>query len=188
MKNKCNTVFLLTICLFLGITTKAQLYVKQSKSAYLFYQTSHLRQLPFTYKASETELMQFKTKKDSIVDVVVDSINAGICYGHFIFHKSVDARDFRFVLRRLGQSSMYVNDVKILQQSLFTELELQNSKQVVFDVDESKLSANSLREANALHAKLFYARMHNYTKHLYSGEITKLEEAITVVLNSIRGK
>jgi len=187
MKNKCN-VLLLSICLFCGINTKAQLFLKQSNSSYLFYQTSKVNQLAFVFKGSNTELMNFKSISDSVIDVTIDSLKDGNCFGHFTFHRSIDARDFRLLLRRLGLSLLYVNNVKILQQSLLTEKELMNLKQVVFDVDDSKPSASSLREANELHRSLYHARMHNYPKHLYSGEVTKIEEDIYSVLSTIRGK
>jgi len=180
-------ILLLSICLFCGINVKAQLYIKQSNSAYLFYHTSKVRVVAFIYKASEGELMNFKSITDSVIDVTIDTIKEGTCFGHFTFHRSIDASDFRLILRRLGQTAMYVNDIKILRQSLLTEMELKYTKQVVFEIDESKASANLFREANSLHATLSYARMHNYPKRLYSGEITKLEEDIYTVLNSIKG-
>ncbi len=173
-----NTSFVILIISIFASQTKAQLNIIHKEKAFLFYQTPNIKKLPFVFKGNAESLNWFTSNQNTnaLFSIKIDSSSSNTLYGAFEFSKNIDARDFRFILRTLQQDAFYLNNIKILRQSLFSEQELKDSKYTPFTIDKTQSNAATLKSANSILEALYNAKKTNYPKLLYSGKITELEE------------
>jgi len=169
------------------------LKIQWDNTNYLFYNTPDIKKLDFTVTDISDELKESwveTAKKSSVLSKMEFSKTVkNSCSGIFIFSGNIDEKKVQQIFKELGISAFYVNDKKVLTETLITIKEAQE-KAMSFVIQGTPAQpgyndSNRIEYYNFqmyyFESKLQYMWANNYVHDLYEGYVAKMTDQLNLM-------
>jgi hypothetical protein len=167
--------------------------IQWNNTNYLFYNTPDIKKLDFTVTGISEEMKEswIETAKKSSVLSKIEFSNTvkNSSTGIFIFSGNIDEKKVQQIFEELGIHVFYVNDKKIITETLITIKEAQE-KAMSFVIQGSPAQpgyndSNRIEYYNFqmyyFESKLQYMWANNYVHDLYEGYVAKMTEQLNLM-------